>query len=450
MIEGQSPVCSVPPEKLPNDSGTSPHNFHMTSDSAKPHRVWRGMIKSLALGLFVFYLGRVFAVWLTVHNVHGFLAFLDNVVAAIAAVVVALLYERAQRHTVDALRESEAKYRAVVDLTNTGYLIADSQGRVLDANQEYVRLSGHGALSEILGRNVSEWTTEGAKQRDAEAWARCAKDGFIRNFYTEYVDGKGRETSVAFNATVEGVGQSVRILGLCRDVTEPKRYEQAIQRLTGRLINAQEEERCRIARELHDDIGQRIALLLIELGRWKQQLPDSEVGLLDRIHRIRQGLSKLSTDIQALSHGLHSSQLEYLGIVAAANSLCEDLSENRQVWAEFIHSDMPRNVPGDISLCLFRVLQEALQNAVKHSGARHIKVELRGTSDGIQLTVGDSGSGFDMQEAINRRGLGLISMRERLGLVNGQLTINSAPGCGTTILARVPFSSGAEPPRAEG
>jgi PAS domain S-box-containing protein len=348
----------------------------------------------------------------------------------------------------EALRLSEVKYRTVVEMTGTGYLIIDSQGTVLDANQEYVRLSGHAALREILGRSVIEWTAEGAKQRNAEAVAQCAKDGFIRNFVTEYVDGKGRATFIEVNATVEGEGESARIISLCRDVTERKRHEQAIQELSGRLISAQEQERSRIARELHDDINQRIALLAIELERWSQQLPESAGDLHDHIQHAGQRLSGLSKDIQALSHRLHSSKLEYLGIVAAANSFCKELSEQQNVLVQFSHSHIPRIVPNEISLCLFRVLQEALQNAVKHSGARQFKVELRGTPDEIQLTVSDLGTGFDSEEAMNRQGLGLVSMRERLGLVKGQFSVNSAPGRGTTIHACVPLSSSSDFARA--
>ena len=156
------------------------------------------------------------------------------------------------------------------------------------------------------------------------------------------------------------------------------------------------------------------------------------------IQQASQRISDLGEDIQALSHRLHSSKLEYLGLVAAAKSFCHELSEQRNVRIEFKHSDIPAAIPNEISLCLFRVLQEALQNAVKHSADQNFTVKAHGTKEGISLTVSDSGIGFDWQDAMNRRGLGLISMRERLRLVNGELSIQSEPGRGTTILARVP------------
>jgi two-component system, cell cycle sensor histidine kinase and response regulator CckA len=129
-----------------------------------------------------------------------------------------------------ALRESEIKYRTLIEMTGTGYLILDSQGRVLDANQEYVRLSGHTRLHDILGKNVIAWTAKGAKQRNAEAIAQCAKNGFIRNFVTEYVDGSGKITPVEINASVDGEGESLRIISLCRDISERKRAEEESQR----------------------------------------------------------------------------------------------------------------------------------------------------------------------------------------------------------------------------
>ena len=125
--------------------------------------------------------------------------------------------------------------------------------------------------------------------------------------------------------------------------------------------------------------------------------------------------------------------------MAAAKSFCKELSEQQKVEIDFSHTAIPRSVPKEISLCLFRVLQETLQNAVKHSGVRHFKVELCGTEGEIQLTVSDLGVGFDPQDALQRRGLGLISMRERMQLIGGEISINSHPGSGTTIHARVPF-----------
>ena len=233
-------------------------------------------------------------------------------------------------------------------------------------------------------------------------------------------------------------------IGSCMDVTERKQAEEALAGIGRKLIEAHEEERTWIARELHDDVNQRIAMLSIDLERWGQQLPDSAVEFHDHLGHARQRLLDLARDIQALSHRLHSSKLELLGIVGAARSFCNEFSQQQNVEIDFNHANIPDGVPKEISLCLFRVLQEALQNAVKHSGVRQFAVELHGTEAEIQLTVSDLGVGFDPHDAVKRHGLGLISMRERLHLAGGQISIESQPGSGTTIRARVPFSSGSD------
>jgi signal transduction histidine kinase len=234
-------------------------------------------------------------------------------------------------------------------------------------------------------------------------------------------------------------GSFAGYIGSCVDITDRKQAEEALATVGRRLIEAHEEERTWIARELHDDIAQQIALLAVELERSDQDAPGSQVDLHDYLQHARERVSDLGKDIQALSHRLHSSKLEYLGFVTAAQSFCRDLSEQQHVRIEFKQSNVPATIPKEISLCLFRVLQEALQNAVKHSADQNFTVEVCGTKEGISLSVRDSGIGFDWLDAMNRRGLGLISMRERLRLVNGEFSIQSERGRGTTVLAHIPL-----------
>ena len=173
----------------------------------------------------------------------------------------------------------------------------------------------------------------------------------------------------------------------------------------------------------------------------KRSPPDSAAELDQKIGTAIQKIADLATDIQALSHRLHSSKLEFLGLAGAAADFCEELSERQGVEIDFHTDNISKTLPLGISLCLFRVLQEALQNALKHSGSRRFQVWLKGRVDDVELTVQDSGAGFDLQEAMGGRGLGLTSMKERLGLVGGQLSVHSELGRGTTIQARVPFSA---------
>jgi signal transduction histidine kinase len=252
------------------------------------------------------------------------------------------------------------------------------------------------------------------------------------------------------HAFFDGRGRMLRIIGMVADVTERKLAEAALAGMSRRLIEAQEKERTRIARELHDDICQRLALLSIGLQQLRQNSPDLPAEVQSRIGELQQQTSETATDVQSMSHELHSSKLEYLGIVAAMQGFCKEFSELRNVEIVFIHDEIPYKVPQEISLCFFRVLQEALQNAVKHSGVRHFDAELRYALGEFHLTVRDSGSGFEREAANESRGLGLVSMAERVKMVEGQLSIDSQPNSGTTIHAHVPLGVGSASMRAAG
>jgi PAS domain S-box-containing protein len=245
-------------------------------------------------------------------------------------------------------------------------------------------------------------------------------------------------------------GRMLRIIGLVADVTNRKVAEEALSSVSRRMIEAQEQERTRIARELHDDIGQRLALLTIELEQLQENPPDLSAEVCLRMGKLRKQTSEIATDIQALSHELHSSKLDYLGIAAAVRGFCKEFGEQRKMEIDFKTHDLPRPLPRDISLCLFRVLQEALNNSAKHSGAQRCEVQLWATSEEIHLRVSDSGAGFDSEAIKETRGLGLISMEERLKLLNGALSIDSHLKRGTTIHARVPLNSGSNAMRAVG
>jgi len=234
------------------------------------------------------------------------------------------------------------------------------------------------------------------------------------------------------------------------DITERKLVEAALANVSRKLIEAQEHERSRIARELHDDVGQRLAMLAIEIQQLEEGSPDSPAEVRSRVAELWKQTSEIANDVQSISHELHSPKLQYLGMAAAMRGFCKEFGAQQKVEVDFKTHDLPSPLSPDISLCLFRVLQEALHNSAKHSGVRHFEVELWGTSDEVHLTVTDSGSGFDREAARESRGLGLISMEERLKLLKGTLSIDSQPERGTTIHSRLPFSSGSDPSRAAG
>jgi PAS domain S-box-containing protein len=230
------------------------------------------------------------------------------------------------------------------------------------------------------------------------------------------------------------------ILIFAEDITHRKQMEEALSGMTRKLVEAQEQERARIARELHDDIAQRLVMLAMEIEQTQELGPEMPSEMRDRAHELSMRTTEISSDIQSLTRELHSSALEYLGLEAGIRSWCKEFSERQKVEIAFGSDNVPE-LPQEISLCLFRVLQEALQNAAKHSGAKHIEVQLAGNINEIHLAIGDSGTGFDVKAPGRSRGLGLTSMQERVRLVNGKISIESKPGAGTTIHVSVPFGT---------
>jgi len=231
-------------------------------------------------------------------------------------------------------------------------------------------------------------------------------------------------------------GRLVRVIGMVADVTDVKRAEEALTGMTRKLLEAQEQERARIGRELHDDINQRLAMLGVEL----EQLQENPSEVQSRVQDLRKQMTDLSNDVQALSHDLHSSKLEYLGVVSGIRSWCKEFAERQRMEIDF-KSDVSGVLPFEVGLALFRVLQEALNNTIKHSGVKRVEVRIEERLNDVHLVVGDSGKGFDVEAAKQGRGLGLMSMRERARLVNGTISIESKPMGGTTIRVRVPLES---------
>ena len=342
----------------------------------------------------------------------------------------------------DARRESEDRFRLVANTAPVMIWMSGPDKACNYFNQPWLDFTGR-----TFEQELGDGWAQGVHRDDLD---RCWKT------YAESFDKRGsfemqyrlRRHSGEYRWVLDrGVprfnpdGSFAGYIGSCVDVTERKLAEEALTDIGRRLIQAHEEERTWIARELHDDINQRIALMAIELEQYEHQLSYSRAEAPEQIRNVRQRLLDLGKDVQVLSHRLHSSKLEYLGLVSATNSFCKEFCKQHKIEIAFSHRDVPHELSKEISLCLFRVLQEALQNALKHSGVKHFMVDLRGSPGQIQMSVTDLGVGFAHEDTINFQGLGLISMRERLQIVNGDLSIVSTPGSGTTVRAVVPFGS---------
>jgi signal transduction histidine kinase len=249
---------------------------------------------------------------------------------------------------------------------------------------------------------------------------------------------------------MNGDGSFGGFIGSAVDTTDQKLAQQALEKVSGQLIEAQEKERSRIARDLHDDICQRLALLSMELVQANDSSNGPPEAMKKRLEDIGRHCSEIAGDVQSLSHQLHSSRLDYLGVVAAIRGFCTELSKQHELNIEFSESNVPTDLPKDVSLCLFRVTQEALHNAVKYSGVSQFAVELSGIEGAVQLAVSDAGAGFDVEEAKKNQGLGLVSMQERIHLVHGSFSVESKPWQGTRIIAVVPLAAQKEWPVEDG
>lgn len=233
-------------------------------------------------------------------------------------------------------------------------------------------------------------------------------------------------------------GERRRLQGIMLDRTAQKEAEQQLHELSGRLISAQEAERRRIARELHDETSQRLALLAVRLEFLHQMPAGSSERWLAKLSEVSEEVKSISSEIHAICYRLHPAKLEQLGLVTCLKRLCRELADQKRCAITVTVPAVPVHLPEDISLCLYRVAQEALCNALKHSGAREIRVELAYDDDTIRLSVCDNGHGFASASQAGHQGLGLVSMRERLGLVHGRLLVETSPQ-GVCIKAEIPL-----------
>ena len=342
-----------------------------------------------------------------------------------------------------ALRESEERFRLVANSAPVMIWMSGTDKLCNYFNRPWLDFTGAS-----LGSQLGDGWLKAVHTEDASTCLQTYVDAFDQRkpFEMQYRlrrhDSEYRWILDLGVPRFNSDGSFAGYIGSCIDITERKQAEEAMATIGRRLIEAHEEERTWIGRELHDDINQRLALLSVELDRWLKDNP-SKAPVRDLVRRAQQRLTEVARDIQRLSHRLHSSKLEYLGLAKAAASFCREFAEQSNVEVTFRPDGIPRILSKEISLGLFRVLQEALQNAAKHSEVKSFTVDLRGLIDSIELTIADSGVGFDPTEAFARQGLGLISMRERLQLLHGELSILSKPGGGTTIHARVPIENSA-------
>jgi signal transduction histidine kinase len=229
------------------------------------------------------------------------------------------------------------------------------------------------------------------------------------------------------------------MVGVAFDVTERKEIEQERLELSGRLIKAQEEERSHLARELHDDFSQRMALQAVRLQMILTSVGNSQSDISEPLRRVLEEVNEIGADLHSLSRHLHSSKLETLGLSRSVSSFCREFSKQHNIQIDFDESGLPQPIPSETALCLFRVVQEGLQNVQRHSRATRVEVRLTGSPTELSLILSDNGVGFDLSQNHASNGIGILSMKERTRMLYGTFEIRSEPMKGTQITVNIPL-----------
>jgi PAS domain S-box-containing protein len=343
------------------------------------------------------------------------------------------------------LGESEGRFQVIANSAPVMIRMSGADAVATDFNRPWLEFTGReldaergaGWLSNVHPGDLTMLTE--ARRRKYER-----RQPYRMEYRLRRADGEYRWVLDSGQPRFTPDGVFSGFIGSAVDITDLRAARATLSNLNRRLMEAQEQERSRVARELHDDVCQQLVLLGLDLDQMSNNIPETATDARAQLNHLHDAILALVGHVNAISHQLHSSKLKFFGLVAAAATLCKEISAHHDVTVEFDHHDMPATISDGVAINLFRVLQEALSNAVKHAGGSRLWVSLRGTGDELQLEVRDAGQRFDPAVVLSTSGIGLVSMEERLKLVDGSVTIQSRPGGGTRVLAVVPL-----PPQAE-
>jgi PAS domain S-box-containing protein len=370
---------------------------------------------------------------------------LCSIEALLIATLLVLMVHRKRANI--ALHESEERFRLMADTAPVLIWMSGSDKGVTYVNKPWLDFTGR-ALRLQLGDGWAESVHPDDLASCLQTYGQAFDDrqAFRMQYRLRRHDGEYHWIVDIGVPRIDSNGSFAGYIGSCIDITDQKRVEETmrdnqreLQLLSGRLIQAQETERRRIARELHDDLSQSLALLSVKIDMLRQKsfASGQTSGSIDELSA---HVKQLSSSVHNLSHQLHPLKLEQLGLVAAIRALCSELSRNHGVSIDFTHGESPAVISDDAASCLYRIVQESARNVIKHSGARRAQVSLQASIEEICLRIADDGTGFDPRLVARTGGLGLVSMRERLQLVGGTFSIDSRPSGGTRIAARIPVA----------
>jgi signal transduction histidine kinase len=310
-----------------------------------------------------------------------------------------------------------------------------ADGTLRYSNEQWMQADG--GSPEPCDWTIAFHPEDRARAAAALALAISRREGFSLELRLKGAHGAYQWALCLVNPRLTQQGEIESYVGCCCDVSARRRVEAAFNRIASKLVVAQEAERSRIARELHDDVGQRVALVSSRLQGVLQKTRQASRQVRSTIAAARDGLGEIAVTLHNLSHELHPAKIRLLGLVQTLEALCRDIVEETGVDVRFTADGMLSHIDEETALCVFRVAQEALRNAVKHSGGRIFDVHLSGTASSLTLRIADDGDGFDPL-ASQSAGIGLVTMRERVELMGGVLTVETALARGTMIEIWVP------------
>lgn len=360
----------------------------------------------------------------------------------------------AQKQAEAALSEEQEFVSTLMDTAGALVIVLDDEARILRFNRACERVSGY-AFAEVQGRSVWPMIPPDQEGEVKRVFDHLVSDRSPSTFENDWVSTNGSRRRIAWvNTPILGDGGSIKyILCVGIDITERRRMEEALRRnraelrsLTARLLGAEEESRRLLARELHDQMSQDLAALAIDLEILLRELPPSRETVKEHLEDYGRRVGRLSEDVRSMAHQLHPSILEDLGLPAALGLYCEEVSRRFGMPVSF-RTHRVLELTKETATCLYRVAQEALQNAARHSGSERVMVRVGGTATGALLSVRDTGVGFDPGTTRGgERGLGVISMEERVRVVGGRLSVRSRPGRGTRVRVWVPLEARSRKP----
>jgi len=347
------------------------------------------------------------------------------------------------------IRASEGRLKNAERLAHVGHWQWDLETNLASWSDETYRIFGKPPSYTPNYQGFQEMIVPEDKER-VDRWVHAClagKRGDSLEFQITLPNNDVRTIATVSEVLLSEDGSPVRLFGACQDITSHKQIEemlrnseQELRALAGSLLTAQEDERRRLSRELHDDVTQRLAFLSIELGKLTAELPDSMRETQARVRALQEQALHMSAEVRRLSHGLHPSAIEDFGLSIALEEFCQQFGTAKSVDVQFDGYVEDSQLDRPSATCLYRVAQESLRNAVTHGHATKIRVELTADAESIHLRVQDNGIGFHAQDVRTRPGIGLISMRERIRFAHGRMAISSGPLQGTEITASVPLS----------